>query len=177
MYDRLAVSENDPDLESAELAKAMAASHLAHSASGDDVPSPFDNSNDDQELQNNKPHIHPDLEDLTFGPLKRGPGSSTSKLPQPMMPSFQALSDDDDLDENQHKRRASLSDFSDYQSADEDISHSSSKAHAGPSRRNYVTVSDDDDGGQRPSLGKNKVQDVEDDPFADPFADEQLRRK
>jgi len=174
MYDQLSVSEVDPDPESTGLAKAMAASHLASGDGHSSVPSPFDNSNGDQELQNSKPHIHPDLEDLTFGPLKRGPGSSTSKLPQPMKPSFQALSDDDDRDEDQHERRASLSDFSDYHSADDEIH----EQHAGPSRRNYVTVSDDD--GEQgvsgaSSLGKNK--DVEDDPFADPFADEPSRRK
>ncbi len=90
-----------------------------------------------------------------------------------MKPSFQALSDDDDRDEDQHERRASLSDFSDYQSADDEIH----KQHAGPSRRNYVTVSDDDEQGVSGTSSLGKSKDVEDDPFADPFADEQSRRK
>ena len=188
MYERLSVSEVDPDPESTELAKAMAASHLAHSTSSDRNgfgPSPFDNTNDDNHLNENikstTPHIHPDLEDLTFGPIRGGPGSSTSKLPAPMEPSFR---DDDNRDEHmdQQQRRVSLSDFSDYESSDEEThkANANSNARAGPSRRNYVTVSDDDDDNDddeftTPPSGENK--ELEDDPFADPFADEQSPRR
>lgn len=184
MYERLSVSEVDPDPESTELAKAMAASHLAHSASSDRNgfgPSPFDNNNDDdnQNIKSMTPHIHPDLEDLTFGPIRGGPGSSTSKLPAPMEPSFR---DDDNRDErmDQQQQRVSLSDFSDYESSDEEThkANANSNAHAGPSRRKYVTVSDDDgddDEFTTPPSGENK--ELEDDPFADPFADEQSPRR
>jgi hypothetical protein len=179
MYERLSISEVDPDPESTELTKAMAGSHLAGGDSNGLVPSPFNHSNDenysDQNIKSTIPHIHPDLEDLTFGPIRRGPGSSTSKLPAPMEPSFR---DDDDRDDRleQNPRRVSLSDFSDYESSDEET-HKANAAHAGPSRRNYVTVSDDDDDEEftTPPSGENK--ELEDDPFADPFADEQSPRR
>ena len=161
MYDRLSASEVDPDPESTELAKSMAAAHLTPQTGDKNslFSSPFDNDNegDDNESPNKKSkstaHIHPDLQDLTFGSL-REPGGSASHLPAPLKPSFQVLSDDDDHDDRLDQR-PSLSDFSDYESSDEDT-HSKGNALQGPSRRNYITVSDDDD---------------EDDPFADPFAD------
>lgn len=77
-------------------------------------------------------------------------------LPPPIRPNGPYSSDDD-------RRGGSLSDFSDYQSSDEDAHHQ----RAGPSsRRTYVTVSDDERDSKR---GVRKT--VEEDPFADPFAD------
>ncbi|KAF7307117.1 VHS domain protein [Mycena indigotica] len=99
--------------------------------------------------------LHPDLHDLNFGTL----GSSSQNLPPPMRPT--ALSDDGE-DANEAYARGSLSDFSDYDSSDED-NHNG----AGPSRttRDLVTVSDD----ETSPAPKNRGH-VED-PFADPFAD------
>ncbi|KAJ6520045.1 hypothetical protein C8R45DRAFT_953693 [Mycena sanguinolenta] len=109
-------------------------------------------------------NLHPDLQDLSFGGL----GSSSQNLPEPLRPS--ALSDDGD-DTNEAYARGSLSDFSDYDSSDEDTHN-----RAGPSKtRDYVTVSDDEATGYRGTkvgspVSKGALVDV-DDPFADPFAD------
>ncbi|KAG6832543.1 hypothetical protein H0H92_000172 [Tricholoma furcatifolium] len=104
-------------------------------------------------------HVHPDLQDLNFGPL----GASSSNLPPPLRPS--ALSDDD---VEEHEGRGSLSDFSDYSSDEEThVGGASQKRTA----RNYVTVSDA--GGEEPySQVPLTKQATGDDPFADPFADE-----
>lgn len=171
MYEKLIVSGADPDPQNAELVKSMAATSITNSSSGDNgfFSSPFDTNDDHEQVQNESTasYIHPDLEDLTFGPLRKGPGSSTTKLPTPLKPSFHVLSDDDDHDDRL-EQRASLSDFSDYESSDEDTHKAN--MNVGPSRRNYITVSDNDDEQfSRVPLTKNNV---EDDPFADPFADE-----
>ena len=107
-------------------------------------------------------YIHPDLEDLNFGPL----GNSTTNLPPPIRPS--TLSDDGAFDQVGQDRRGSLSDFSDYESSDENTH----KAKAGPSsKRNYVTVSDND--GENSVFKNTRVRtQTHDDPFADPFADD-----
>ncbi|KAJ6621094.1 hypothetical protein B0H10DRAFT_2018683, partial [Mycena sp. CBHHK59/15] len=105
---------------------------------------------------------HPDLQDLSFGPL----GSSSNNLPAPIRPS--ALSDDG-VDDG-YDARGSLSDFSDYDSSDEEAHNA-----AGPSRkRDLVTVSDDEPTDYQNYKAGNSGQkgalvDV-DDPFADPFA-------
>ncbi|KAJ7109990.1 hypothetical protein C8R44DRAFT_269371 [Mycena epipterygia] len=108
-------------------------------------------------------NLHPDLQDLNFGPL----GSSSQNLPAPLRPS--ALSDDGN-ESNEAYARGSLSDFSDYDSSDEET-HA-----AGPStaHRDYVTVSDDEATGYRGTkvgspISEGALVDV-DDPFADPFA-------
>ncbi|KAJ8083739.1 hypothetical protein PM082_002505 [Marasmius tenuissimus] len=97
-------------------------------------------------------HLHPDLEDLSFGAL----GASSSNLPPPIKPT--TMSDEED-----EIRRGSLSDFSDYESSDEDTHRNTTHR-----RKDYVTVSDDSDDA-RAGI-RNQPQ--EDDPFADPFADE-----
>lgn len=107
--------------------------------------------------------LHPDLEDLQFG-------TSSSRLPPPIQPSKAAYGDND-IDDDEIDRRASLSDFSDYESSDEERHN----ARAGPStRKAYVTVSDDEDDivaqFTPPKAQPTKVEE-EDDPFADPFAD------
>lgn len=169
MYDRLSASDVDPDPESTELAKSMAAAHLTQTGTINNnknalFSSPFDGDESiDRSPNETAAHIHPDLQDLTFGSLRGGPGSSTGQLPAPLKPSFQVLSDDDDHDDGLDQR-GSLSDFSDYESSDEETHK---RASQGPSRRNYITVSDDEEFTRVP-LAKNNV---EDDPFADPFAD------
>jgi len=104
-------------------------------------------------------YVHPDLEDLNFGPL----GNTTTNLPPPIRPS--TLSDDDQDDPD---RRGSLSDFSDYESSDENTH----KANAGPSKRNYVTVSDSEEEAFKNTRVRTQTHD---DPFADPFADDLAR--
>ncbi|KAJ6575345.1 hypothetical protein B0H19DRAFT_1128244 [Mycena capillaripes] len=111
------------------------------------------------------PNLHPDLQELSFGAL----GSSSQYLPAPLRPS--ALSDDGD-ETNEAYARGSLSEFSDYDSSDEDTNNA-----AGPStrQRDYVTVSDDETTGYKGTkvgspVSKGALVDV-DDPFADPFAD------
>lgn len=103
--------------------------------------------------------LHPDLQDLSFGPLGRDQGD----LPRPLSPSLP-----EDRDRDSWQKRGSLSDFSDY----EDDSDENDRIHG--SGRGYVTVSDNDEkspanhahaSGSR----SNKVVDA-DDPFADPFA-------
>ena len=108
-------------------------------------------------------YVHPDLEDLNFGPL----GNTTTNLPPPIRPS--TLSDDGVFDQDRQNRRGSLSDFSDYESSDENTH----KAKAGPSsKRNYVTVSDNDEEDSVIFKNNTKVRtQTHDDPFADPFAD------
>ncbi|KAH9486543.1 Protein lsb5 [Psilocybe cubensis] len=106
-----------------------------------------------QRIEEHPVHIHPDLEDLSFGAL----GEASSKLPAPMRPS--TLSDDE---QEIPDHRGSLSEYSDYESSDEETH----KRNPGPStRRAYVTVSDNED--TPPTKGQAR----ELDPFADPFAD------
>ena len=165
MYDRLSASEVDADPESTALAKAMAATSIKAPA-GETLPSPFDDGVQGQG-RSSEPvspvgHVHPDLEDLNFGPL----GNSSANLPAPMRPS--ALSDDG-YEEKKPVERVSLSDFSDYESSDEET-HKTNAASS--SKRHYVTVSDNEEEPTAPSAsgsGKAKLVDV--DPFADPFAD------
>lgn len=157
MYKRLSTSEVDPDPKSTDVAKAMAAVHIEAPNSGSFSPLNQKSSEDGMGVKST-PYIHPDLEDISFGAL----GSSTSKLPAPIRPT--RLSDDDD---DKHEHRPSLSDFSDYESSDEETHKQS-----GPSRRNYVTVSDDDE--DRVPLASSSGNAAADDPFADPFADEGL---
>ncbi|KAH9004035.1 hypothetical protein EDB86DRAFT_3207577 [Lactarius hatsudake] len=99
--------------------------------------------------------VHPDLHDLSFGAL----GPEQRNLQAPIRPTTHS-SDDDQI-----YRGGSLSDFSDYESSDEEIHR-----RAGPSdlhpRKAYVHVSDD--GGDDDKVaGRHSIED----PFADPFAD------
>jgi len=91
--------------------------------------------------------VHPDLEHLSFGPL------GATSLPPPLRPSSAMRSEDD------RGRQGSLSDFSDYESSDEEAHAASSRKRGG---KEYFHVSDNPDDDYP----------VEADPFADPFADE-----
>jgi len=95
--------------------------------------------------------VHPDLHDLSFGPLG---SSSASKLPAPIKPS--KLSDN-----YFDARRSSLSDFSDYDSGGE--AHDAER-YSPP--RQYI----------HNDVTSNKTRALpdshEEDPFADPFADD-----
>jgi len=100
--------------------------------------------------------VHPDLHDLSFGTL----GPEQRNLQPPIRP--KALSSD----EEQDRFRGSLSDFSDYESSDEETRHHAGQSSSLHARKAYVNVSDD---------GGDDVKDARveafEDPFADPFAD------
>ncbi|KAH7930500.1 hypothetical protein BV22DRAFT_1054598 [Leucogyrophana mollusca] len=108
-----------------------------------------DDDQDEFDIDGNSTYVHPDLQDLSFGPL----GSEQGKLPPPLRPStHHSASTEGQWDEG----RGSLSDFSDYDSEEEE-------------RGRYPTHA------AGPSVGAGsrtggKLVDVED-PFADPFAD------
>ena len=103
--------------------------------------------------------LHPDLQDLAWG------GASSSNLQPPMNPSGQGATTD------AYTNRGSLSDFSDYQSSDEETHNRAGPSNAAQSRRRgYVDVSDNEssqDVRRDPKQGLLQ----EEDPFADPFAD------
>lgn len=86
--------------------------------------------------------LHPDLQDLAWG-------GASSSLQAPLQPSGSAT--------EAYTNRGSLSDFSDYDSSDEETHR------AGPSGYDYRQ------GGTAAPLSSQ--QDDDDDPFADPFAD------
>ncbi|KAI0824999.1 seryl-tRNA synthetase [Trametes gibbosa] len=132
-----------------ERSAIRAGSSSAHPESDEDSPtSPTSPS-----------YVHPDLQDLQFGSL----GADKGKLPPPMRPSVPRSSSEDD----ETWRRGSLSDFSDYQSSDEDAhNRAAASSAAQPRRRGYVDVSDDDS----PDVRRNPKQGLlEEDPFADPL--------
>ncbi|PPR00039.1 hypothetical protein CVT24_009048 [Panaeolus cyanescens] len=149
MYDKLCIAiPPDETNDTVAVTSAMAATSIS--------PVPKGKTKDTAETS--PLHLHPDLEDLNFGSI-----SHSSNLPAPIRPS--TLSDDEERSPTQ---RPSLSDFSDYESDDETRRNNT----ASTSKRNFVTVSDNEDG---PSAGKAAAQSRslidDDDPFADPFAD------
>jgi len=186
MYESMAAAPNADPGESVEIAKALANVHLTRSADGNDS-SPFDDDEDNDNENNNIPgtrsnipssppvHIHPDLEDLTFGSLNKGSGGGKSTigiLPEPLKPSFPTGSakkndDNDPRGREDREIRASLSDFSDYESSSSDGKSTNRKGFS----RNHVTVSDNGDEGEEEQKDQTKSVDDDDDPFADPFAD------
>jgi len=100
--------------------------------------------------------VHPDLHDLSFGTL----GPEQRNLQPPIRPT--ALSSD----EEQDRYRGSLSDFSDYESSDEERRQHAGQSSGLHARKPYVNVSDDE-GDDGEVAGRHTVED----PFADPFAD------
>ncbi|KAF9643455.1 hypothetical protein BDM02DRAFT_1466312 [Thelephora ganbajun] len=102
-------------------------------------------------------HVHPDLEGLNFGEL-----GEESGLPPPLRPSAHRTSSDEDLG------RGSLSEYSDYESSDEEVHNQNTRNVASSSdnysgRHTYPGASDLD--------VTTKKGLLEDDPFADPFGD------
>lgn len=114
-----------------------------------------DNTREDDE---GNTHLHPDLQDLSFGTL----GGEQRGLPAPLRPSLP-----EDGRRDAWQRRGSLSDFSNYED------DSSEEGRIGGKGRGHVTVSDDDEEisttHHASGSGHGKLVDV-DDPFADPFA-------
>lgn len=92
--------------------------------------------------------LHPDLQDLSFG-------GSSSNLPPPLRPTRTSMSDEGE----EQRGRGSLSDFSDYESSDEETHRAG--------RKTYVTVSDNEED----IRGGGGATAASEDPFADPFAD------
>lgn len=98
-------------------------------------------------------HVHPDLEDLTF--------DDKSNLPPPLKPTTPGG------DERADYNRGSLSDFSDYDSSGDErprASTSSNKPYQ------YKAQHSDDEEFGAGDTKKALLDD--DDPFADPFADQ-----
>jgi hypothetical protein len=165
MYDQLTLGEQEnPDSTTEGLAERMASANIGGEVgklqekqkAAVQRSRDRDLDDDDSSPERAPVHIHPDLEDLDFGAL----GASSSRLPPPMRPNRV----DDDEDEDLQDQRGSLSDFSDYESSDEETH----KAKAGTSKRkDYVTVSDDEEITGFAKASSTAV----DDPFADPFAD------
>lgn len=154
MYDQLLASSKATDDSTAGVTSALAATSISSPDSATSG-SPFGIKG--KERNATPVDIHPDLEDLNFGAL----GQSSNNLPPPLRPN--ALSDDG-YDEESPEHRGTLSDFSDYESSDEETH----KTNAGASsKRNYVTVSDDEEA----TVPSGSKRQVEADPFADPFAD------
>lgn len=79
-----------------------------------------------------------------------------------MRPTTSRYSSDEDA------RHGSLSDYSDYESSDE-ASHPRASGSGTQGRRQYVTVSDDEELDVRRDPKRGLLQ--EEDPFADPFRD------
>ena len=160
MYEKLSVVGLDEEEDTKALTDRMAAAAIASSDSPNHPTSENAFKGKSPDVAQTV-RVHPDLEDLNFGPL----GHTAANLPPPLRPS--AMSDDE-AEIPDH--RGSLSDFSDYESSDEETH----KGRIGSSsKKDYVTVSDNEYESAAP-LGAGPTQAKqtnEDDPFADPFAD------
>ncbi|KAI0275053.1 hypothetical protein BC834DRAFT_27905 [Gloeopeniophorella convolvens] len=99
--------------------------------------------------------IHPDLQDLSFGTL----GTEQRHLQPPIRPTTHSS------DEDPTHNRGSLSDYSDYESSDEETRRRAGTSSHVQARKPYVAVSDDEDEDAGRHITENE------DPFADPFAD------
>lgn len=159
MYDQLIAT--DPDVETEDTKAIMVDTAAINLGSAKSIIHHEQDAKGKDRDSNRPTYIHPDLEDLNFGPL----GNSSTNLPPPIRPSARS---DDDFDQDNQDHRGSLSDFSDYESSDEETH----RANAGPSfKRNYVTVSDNDGEDSAPFANRTARTQAHDDPFADPFAD------
>ncbi|KAG6817735.1 hypothetical protein H0H87_004526 [Tephrocybe sp. NHM501043] len=155
-YDKILAGENSQSATDA-IARELASAHITP----DNVAEENSITSKNERGSSDEPdtHLHPDLQDLNFGPL----GDSSTNLPPPLRPS--ALSDDDEV--NGDHRRGSLSDFSDYSS--DEGTHGGAPSFT-RNQRDYRGLSDEDD--EPYSKAPLTKQATEDDPFADPFADE-----
>ncbi|KDQ63321.1 hypothetical protein JAAARDRAFT_120204 [Jaapia argillacea MUCL 33604] len=108
-------------------------------------------------------YVHPDLHDLSFGPL----GAEQRGLPPPLRPSGPMDNSDDEV-----RGRGSLSDFSDYESSDEEEHKKRAAGSSSSQRRPYGDLDQEDvDVRRDPKRGLLIHNDASEDPFADPFAD------
>ncbi|KAI0688131.1 hypothetical protein BC835DRAFT_1408167 [Cytidiella melzeri] len=111
-----------------------------------------------------KVRAHPDLQDLSFGNID----SEQGNLPPPIRPTSARLSGSED---ERGYRRGSLSDYSDYESSDEETHTRASGS--GSRTRAYQNVSDDEVDVKRDTKRGLLSNTAEDDPFADPFLDQE----
>jgi hypothetical protein len=84
-------------------------------------------------------------------------------LPPPIRPNTQSSHE-----ENEYGR-ASLSDFSDYESSDEGTHEAAGQPSSSKARNPYVNVSDNDS--DEVEEGARRHINEDEDPFADPFGD------
>jgi len=101
--------------------------------------------------------IHPDLQDLSFGEL----GPEQRNLQPPIRPNTRSP-------EAHDYSHGSLSDFSDYESSDEEMHRGPGESSGSHTRKAYINVSDNDEDEDKDAR-RHITED--DDPFADPFAD------
>ncbi|KAI0285296.1 hypothetical protein BGY98DRAFT_945221 [Russula aff. rugulosa BPL654] len=102
--------------------------------------------------------IHPDLQDLSFGEL----GPEQRNLPPPIRPNTRSSREETEY-------RASLSDFSDYESSDEGTHEAAGQSSGSKARKPFVNVSDNDS--DEVEEGARRHISEDEDPFADPFGD------
>ncbi|KAG8898309.1 putative actin patch assembly and actin polymerization protein, partial [Tulasnella sp. 417] len=114
-------------------------------------------------------NVHPDLRDLSWGTSQDNTG-----LPPPLQPRGAGETDS--------YRQGSLSDYSDYDSDEDDrprnsTSTAATSAGAGPSytSRGYGNLIGDEDDLAAGDTRKGLLEPQDDDPFADPFADDGSR--
>jgi hypothetical protein len=107
--------------------------------------------------------MHPDLQELNFGPL----GASSNDLPPPLRPSTHS-GRNNGRDAPTYDTRGALSEYSDYDSEGEHNSQGRSLSQT-KARKDYLEASDGSDDN---TVGSRTVHQTEDNPFADPFADE-----
>jgi LAS seventeen-binding protein 5 len=122
--------------------------------------------------------IHPDLHDLSFGelgPEHRYDGLAVLQplinrhrnrnLQPPIRPTAH-LTDGDQV-----FRRGSLSDFSNYESSDEETYGRAGQSSGRYARTAYINVSEDDEDAEEDAVDARPHIAEDEDPFADPFAD------
>ncbi|KAJ4485896.1 hypothetical protein J3R30DRAFT_3442746 [Lentinula aciculospora] len=101
--------------------------------------------------------VYADLEDLNFGTL----GSSSNNLPPPLRPTSMS----EESTGAGADTRGSLSDFSDYESSDEETRNA--RASSSKYAEDYYASSDEEANQSQGAKTKTSTND----PFADPFAD------
>lgn len=155
MYVNLSVpGQTTPSDPTTNVQAAMVATHLSTNSTGElsiqqraAVEQYKQQLHDYEKQENSRNHIYEDLQDLSFGSL----GNEEGKLPPPMRPTaHRTISPDSEWDQG----RGSLSDFSDYESEEEEQPRNAAHQSAtSSSLRQSERIVDDED------------------PFADPFAD------
>ncbi|KAH6916942.1 hypothetical protein BKA70DRAFT_317973 [Coprinopsis sp. MPI-PUGE-AT-0042] len=167
LYDELVSAGQAGDADATDaLTTKLAAAQISHAKDEEaQLLSRTNSYSNAAEHRSQQPprQVHPDLEDLDFL------GGHSNRLPPPMQPSKAGAGNSSEEDEV--RNRGSLSDFSDYESSDEEMHNA--RAGTSTGKKAYVTVSDDEDdvvAAFTPKASTSKAQ--EDDPFADPFADE-----
>jgi len=162
-YEQMAAAGKEAKVEAThEIASKLAATTITRRTTSSDSEDARSPSPPAQTRQ-----VHPDLADLQFGGL----GAASSRLPPPIQPSKAKKYSDDDDDDDVVDRRGSLSDFSDYESSDEEMHNARAKAGPSTTRKPYATLSDDDDDVVAMFTAPSQKKAQSDDPFADPFAD------